>query len=35
MTVAGYPSVKELNKEALRYNPHGTLPPKGEHAMLV
>ncbi|KAJ3492242.1 hypothetical protein NLI96_g166 [Meripilus lineatus] len=36
MTVAGYTSLMQdvrLNKQALRYNPHGSLP-RGEHARL-
>ena len=34
MTVAGYQSIKrDVNRKALRYNPHGTYP-LGEHAKL-
>jgi len=35
MTVAGYPSIsKDVNRKALRFNPHGVPPSKGEHAKL-
>ncbi|KAL5478418.1 hypothetical protein ACEPAI_2602 [Sanghuangporus weigelae] len=37
MTVGGYRSIEQDihgNREALRYNPHGIPPPKGEHAKL-
>jgi isopentenyl diphosphate isomerase/L-lactate dehydrogenase-like FMN-dependent dehydrogenase len=34
MTVAGYPTLKDINRDALRYNPSGSPPPKGEHAKL-
>ncbi|KAF8897622.1 FMN-dependent alpha-hydroxy acid dehydrogenase [Infundibulicybe gibba] len=34
MTVAGYASItKDVNRKALKYNPHGTYP-RGEHAKL-
>ena len=37
MTVAGYAYIEKDvrgNKDALRYNPSGIPPPKGEHAKL-
>jgi isopentenyl diphosphate isomerase/L-lactate dehydrogenase-like FMN-dependent dehydrogenase len=34
MTVAGYPSVRELNREALRYNSSGAPPAPGDRAKL-
>jgi len=35
MTVAGYQSIsKDVNRKALKYNPYGIPPPKGDHAKL-
>ncbi|TDL27977.1 FMN-dependent alpha-hydroxy acid dehydrogenase [Rickenella mellea] len=34
MTVAGYPVLRDVNRKALKYNPHGVPPPKGDHARL-
>jgi isopentenyl diphosphate isomerase/L-lactate dehydrogenase-like FMN-dependent dehydrogenase len=34
MTVAGYPVLREVGRDALRYNPSGTPPPRGEVAKL-
>ncbi|KAJ7597702.1 FMN-dependent dehydrogenase [Mycena floridula] len=34
MTVAGYPSIKDLDRKALRFNPHGVMPARGDHAKL-
>jgi hypothetical protein len=34
MTVAGYPTLKDITRDALRYNASGAPPPKGEHAKM-
>jgi hypothetical protein len=34
MTVAGYPVLREVGRDTLRYQPAGIPPPKGDHAKL-
>jgi isopentenyl diphosphate isomerase/L-lactate dehydrogenase-like FMN-dependent dehydrogenase len=34
MTVGGFPVLRDVGRDALRYNPSGAPPPKGEYAKL-
>jgi hypothetical protein len=34
MTVAGYPVLRKVDRDTLRYQPAGIPPPKGDHAKL-